>query len=1668
MNDLHIVAPNKPPLHTAFDNEKTMAATSNPVFSASARAVASAFLDGERRFVPQWAATEELRRNFIRVDAPAYNLSGNSHHLDSNVRATLDSYLKRVATPSSSVPTGLALFPGTFKTLPPVPPYRARLGEGDLPGEDIFDSLDSPYWAPHRVFGCSSPDNRLTISLAEGLWDHFRSSDPADRIAELESRLALGSSYILSAGTPEGFSARLYGYSKTEDKLTSAARTHLGESLASATRRVMKKRLRSSPVFTQFENALSVLSTVETNPTSGAGPLYGTSLKKEVMGKIELAIDLLHDQWSKGTVVDFLERHPIWYVSECKNKTDLYEIEKLQKKTRPYYHFNAHFAFLYSFLAQPWTEGMEVCTKTRNLENWNAYGHSWANKGAGNLMTLLLKSGARKSSRGWVALYGDDSLYAFPQTQKRGGVEQKGIEVIGPDVSQMDSTVSHTLIKTVIVVILEEYERQHPVSGFIRWVCDMWKYDACTPRIGCNGPTTYQLDKSAGLATGIVGTTLFDTVQAAIAAEIVFKMREGTTEPPMSTINKAYSACGMTVKPGTEITQFLPFKNFLEKDIIEKRNLLNWEGAKMSVLEVPFLGMEIAYARVASDDWGYVPYLTREGLWRSLLNPKTYSRKNSATQNSRGEFDSLRGLLLCTGGVLAPEWDAIMYVINRFPDEIVTMPVQCDSGRGEMLPLVGFENIHFVDSSGVPSPAWVMRLFAHDTCPEEAWLPLLKSREGLGFPYVNARPVETEVPPTALWTDDQLPEQPLDLDPSSMGPLDQKLPRALKIKSGPSDTSQEWLRVLNRAFSGPAMTLEVLSGLTGKPMRQTLAEAMRWGAWFDGDLLCRPHFSRDSSALPTTRFALRYPDFVDLLQGRRDIRVQRIPPPLGEPLIDEPAALPIAGDTEFLKLLDPNLEPKGEVPLWLHEEAKAQPRPVEFLSPTSLPIVWKLLVTSDGNAHHDIRQTWKQLLNASGIELTTEKEPYCVGGVTKVRVRYSSGAFRCRVDSQDSVCAERSLFGALTLLFWNYLAEAPILHAYRNHEKNRKIKLKAKAQKANAQDAQGVVDGEPHLQCGGGSDSGSGRTTQRLPEPRRPPRNPSGEDGSDILQVRSEVRQSGLLPVSGVQQLCRVPGPSIPIPREPDPPHISRGDGLTREELEGDPLPGQKPRYVERSPGSNSEQPRGVQPRCRSDGDSRQSDSRILCRPGHRSNRPRYPNSYDSLSVLERTPVPDVRGSRSGPILQPEGCPIVAGGQLQRDLRPIRAQSGVQQRRDLQQVYPGNPSDGRANCPPPLAGHAGGVLLPNRVPGTYRQSKGDVILDFREVAFESLSSRGRSRSPHQVGRSGGVHELLLGEAPPSVSDLPSPPSSWKLRPTRSDCREGDWPANYSREGPGVYRRRSPQPSKTAGIYNDRGVRMDFSARVLGPAYPARRADPRAYLRSGRRSRSRSAAGVSRCTRRAECTRSNAHVLCRPWTKRDSAPCLYCHSRFTTRTSADVLCDRCLSRGPPASFPSRQQPRPPPAARVQRQPRDRTAREGSDVQRRPQSSWSGDASGGEQYSQRKRRKRANRNRKRERGREEQRPGAGPPQSDRGGPHSDGGRVRTRVFEATVTQPRGPPVRVRQRRLPVDSVGRAFAERHPDQGDMPPPFCIPSRSPSRDRAEGPVRGPQRGVGRRALPV
>nr|CAJ2358123.1 Hypothetical protein CDS [Astacus astacus] len=1486
-----------------------MATTSNPVSSDASRCHPAACIDSYS-YEPQFVAIAERLAEHERVDGPAYNLSGTVGCLPTDVTQ----YVRQLAGRPPVPPLHPARdFPfcseNGFRELPPVPPYRGKIEvEGTAEGEEsVYDSMSTPYWSPQRTFGNARANSRLTTDLARGLGDHLRTEGEETIRHEVNTRLSLGAAYVYSAGTPEGLRTRLDGYSKTSASIQGAVKKYLGLDLRAAVRLVMRKRLTSRPSFSKYTRADDVLTSITTNPTSGAGPLYGPDAKRDCMGKIRDAMIALEAKFSDGTITTFLESNPIWWASECKNKTDLYETEKLRKKTRPYYHFNAHWQFLYSFLCQPYCAGMKVATNDGDASSWNCYGHRWTNDGARKLIRRVAL--ARKEP--WVGLYGDDSLYSFPTLRKQGGKEESGVLIYGPDVKQMDSTVAHAVIETVIDEIYTAYIKQHGETPFIRYVCNMWKQDATRPRFAVHGSKTYQLKGDTGLATGVVGTTLFDTVQAAIAAEIAFAIWRQESHTPEASVNKAYAACGMTIKEGTDVTQFVPFSFFNHESVEKRRARLVATGSHETVLSVPFLGMQISYAHVGPETWGYIPSLTQEGLWRSLLNPDMLQTGYAGT---RRRFDALRGLLLCTGGIHALDWDAIMYAINRMPSEVVAAVVQLGEGRGESPVHLGMEDVRWEDSSGVPSPRWVMQLFTSESVPTSDWRPLLACKDS---PYVAPVRATTVSQPLQVWTEMFLPTEVVDPESSLLSNLPPMAPKPRPSEIGDADPTAEFMRNITRLNRGPPWDLSKTASHLSVPPRILLMHALEMGTCFYSSLLCAPGYP-GAERLVTDEFRTRYPTYRKLYEARArsDETPPEVTPSRGPP--PRPSA---------------RIETGGSAHAWVIIEAETAQGADLLSRPESLPLKWETLqLYKTGNGKLDLRSIWKMLLNASQIVPTHFLKPeYAESGVRNTLVT-TFGDFVAETRGRSRADAEFTLFAALTKHFHKHFLNFDDIQRARQHAKNRKKKSKTPSQDAPRE----AVRGEGLQPCGGPERS-QGSTTGVVPQSCGPLWHSPRTDVPNVRQVRGSGSEGGLLPVCGLQQLGGKSRSCVSIAGGPDPSGFRTEHGVPGEKLKGGALPCEEQVTVERAQASDPKQPRGVQPRGGSNRDPREFGDRLLreSRCGH----PRDNDCHTSVQVLEPP-------ATSGPANQ-HGEPVLSTGPSRLESLPRVGRPRCIRRPELCRHSPvpvgacalavdrpdsTSELQGWNQCVQELGCD---VLLHDRRRQHVRASQGNVLPKPR-CPTPVLAARPNGQAdPDGVLGKVPLDPVLLDVHPPArprVSDCP--PSRESIRATRDSggvsrttAEKGTGPGpdgeeRHNQFGPDcptcVRFHRHVCQSKTAGIYR----KID-----LGPGKTA-------GLHGGRGETAKHSGSFLRGARGPDEPDSFARLFLECGTGRSTSPCLHCRRSFEKRTSADVLCRSCLGRSPPTHVPHRRHSRSPSPTRVQRGSRHRPPPDGSRVQRGP--------------------------------------------------------------------------------------------------------------------------------------
>lgn len=244
----------------------------------------------------------------------------------------------------------------------------------------------------------------------------------------------------------------------------------------------------------------------------------------------------------EGTLDDLLKEQPELFVFECKNKEDRYDVAKLDDKTRPYFNPPAHWGLLASFLHQSMSAALYKVGC--GFSTWNAYGWSAAHGGITKLVDEV-RSRFKNGDRVWGYVYGDDGDLYFSV----GGFLYR----VSPDVKQMDSCVDFDTVKLTYAYILHCFTKKWGRNNFWVSVVKVLLEIMEKPRILVSGNQLYTKERD-GLMSGVVGTTLFDTVKSAIAYS---SLLEEHVQDPTKLLDPEYvtrwmlESHGLVIKEGT-------------------------------------------------------------------------------------------------------------------------------------------------------------------------------------------------------------------------------------------------------------------------------------------------------------------------------------------------------------------------------------------------------------------------------------------------------------------------------------------------------------------------------------------------------------------------------------------------------------------------------------------------------------------------------------------------------------------------------------------------------------------------------------------------------------------------------------------------------------------------------------------------------------------------------------------------------------------------------------------------------------------------------------------------------------------------------------------------------------------------------------------------------------
>lgn len=524
-----------------------------------------------------------------------------------------------------------------------------------------------------------------------------------------EEVVAAQNRFVYTRGTASGFSQRM-----REQMTRKCVQLSQMEAQATGGRRgwthtAAKKRIKAlfpyeAGFLPNWEAPLEeqILGT-KTSNISSAGAPYWKPKPLAMKELIEVVLPIVYEAVASGGMVDLYSEQPELWLCEVKNKLDRYEPAKLAEKVRPYIALPYHFQAIFSCLSQPFTESLKLFFEQEGCAN--AYGFSWAHGGGAKLAAWARR--AKNGDKPRFCVYGDDADIYY----RRKGVLYR----ITPDFRQMDGSVDLETVSLTVDFIIDAYEEVYGPNEFWRRMGALWKHFATNPAFLVHGTTVYSKpsDKTIGrdgppaadgLMTGVVGTTLFDSVKGAVAYDIWADAVMG--RPELLEEQHAvpfFRKMGLEIKEGT----------WKPEEVLESPS----DGQLWTTQK--FLGMAMIYLQ-GPNEVEPVPWLPDEDWLTLYLTPRDdpaegRSRKQriSDTQRLRTLFDRCRGYLI-TGGFSSERISQLLYsTIDQIPLVPIMMQVQAGEGKGET-PESSFaldDDFRYPTSDGVPNIKWCESLY---------------------------------------------------------------------------------------------------------------------------------------------------------------------------------------------------------------------------------------------------------------------------------------------------------------------------------------------------------------------------------------------------------------------------------------------------------------------------------------------------------------------------------------------------------------------------------------------------------------------------------------------------------------------------------------------------------------------------------------------------------------------------------------------------------------------------------------------------------------------------------------------------------------------------------------------------------------------------------------------
>lgn len=510
-------------------------------------------------------------------------------------------------------------------------------------------------------------------------------------MVEVIGARALERTHVYTSGTWKGFVARI-------DKQMGRKTVALTSSYSQATgvkigekflMRELDRLFPRSPVkgWPSLEEDLHEhLKKIKVTAASSAGAPYWRN-KGECMQEImEDVLPLVVQALKEDNLQHLYKTNPELFLCEVKNKLDRYEIGKLEEKTRPYCCIPAHWAFLFSTVAQRFQEGLHLFDT--DSSSCNAYGFTAPKGGLNRMYDWFMTAPVG----GKFAVYGDDTCLVFSRPD--------GVYRVDPDFQQMDGSLNQADVQLAVRWMAQTVAREsgEDMPAFWLAVCKQWIEMACNPMFVLDGQAVYKKKQPHGMMSGVPGTTMFDTVKSALAWNLYLQQSQVLGRDPLDGEWAAQFMLnmGLVIKPGT------------------------WEPARIPELVVgnlitdhKFLGVQMLVVDYKGGPL-IVPTIPESEAINMLVVQKDnpFDRKISEMTRKRRLFDRMRGLYLTIGFSSSLIRDAICHVVNTLDPAAILMCTNL--GSGEKPDHILLEDFAYPDSSGFPTLEFCKSLYSSD------------------------------------------------------------------------------------------------------------------------------------------------------------------------------------------------------------------------------------------------------------------------------------------------------------------------------------------------------------------------------------------------------------------------------------------------------------------------------------------------------------------------------------------------------------------------------------------------------------------------------------------------------------------------------------------------------------------------------------------------------------------------------------------------------------------------------------------------------------------------------------------------------------------------------------------------------------------------------------------